>query len=160
MSKPLQVGIIWASAERGWAKVAHVPAVQGLAGLDLGAVATSDRPSAERAAKALGARAGYGDPQRIFRRSRHRYRHGGGERPGETAGNGVTLATIQGAHTLDTAIAMLGDFAEASALARTQYPSSRWGGGTRTRTTPHIFSGRRAWPMVSQRVEPPSRSDA
>jgi predicted dehydrogenase len=66
MSKPLQVGIIGASAERGWAKVAHVPAVQGLAGLDLGAVATRDRPSAERAAKALGARAGYGDPPTHF----------------------------------------------------------------------------------------------
>jgi predicted dehydrogenase len=66
MSKPLQVGIVSASPERGWAKVAHVPAVQGLAGLKLGAVATRDQPSAERAAKAFGARAGYGDPKHLF----------------------------------------------------------------------------------------------
>ena len=40
MGTPLKVGIIGASAERGWAKISHVPAVQGLEGLELAAVAT------------------------------------------------------------------------------------------------------------------------
>lgn len=229
MSNPLQVGIIGASAERGWAKVAHVPAVQGLAGLDLGAVATRDQPSAEKAAKAFSARAGYGDPRQLFadpaidivtvavnvpahrdlllgamaagkhiyceyplgrdraesqgladaaraagvhaaiglqmrgnkavRKARELIASGAIGRVlsarilsttmafgpkveaamafGETAENGVTLATIQGAHTLDTAIAVLGDVAEASALVTTQYPQVEVeGGGTRARTTP------------------------
>jgi len=232
MSKPLQVGIIGASAERGWAKVAHVPAVQGLAGLELGAVATRDQPSAEKAAKAFGARAGYGDFKQLFAdpdidivtvavnvpahrdlllgaiaAGKHIYceyplgcdraeseelaeaaraagvhvaiglqmrsnKAAGKARDliasgaigrvlsarilsttmafgpkveaamafGEQPENGVTLATIQGAHTLDTAIAVLGDFAEASALATTQYPEvevEAHGGSTRqVRTTP------------------------
>ncbi len=41
---------------------------------------------------------------------------------GERPENGVTLATTQGARTLDTAIAVLGQLAGASALATTQYP--------------------------------------
>jgi len=33
MAKTLGVGIIGASADRGWARISHVPAVQGLAGV-------------------------------------------------------------------------------------------------------------------------------
>ena len=66
MSTPLRVGIIGASAGRGWAKVSHVPAVQGLRGLELAAVATNDRQSAEAAAKAFGV-PGYADATALFR---------------------------------------------------------------------------------------------
>ena len=40
----------------------------------------------------------------------------------EDSANGVTLLTIQGAHTLDFAIAVLDSFAELTALLTTQYP--------------------------------------
>ena len=40
----------------------------------------------------------------------------------ERAENGATLITIQGAHTLDLAIAVLGPFADITALTTTQYP--------------------------------------
>ena len=59
MSKKLGVGIIGASAERGWAKDAHVPAVHGLDGLELVAVAAGDTAKANAAAKAFGATRGY-----------------------------------------------------------------------------------------------------
>lgn len=41
---------------------------------------------------------------------------------GEDGANGVTLVSIQGAHTFDLAMAVLGPFASLSALATTQYP--------------------------------------
>ncbi len=66
MKKSLRVGIIGASAERGWAKESHVPAVQKLAGLELVAVATGSQPSADAAAKAFGARTGYGNAEDLI----------------------------------------------------------------------------------------------
>ena len=60
MSKELGVGIIGASADRGWAKDSHVPAVQGLEGLRLVAVAAGDEKKASAAAKTFGVDAGYG----------------------------------------------------------------------------------------------------
>lgn len=66
MDRTLRVGIIGTSAERGWARISHVPAVRGLAGIELAAVVTRDQPSAERAAKAFGARAAYADPRQLF----------------------------------------------------------------------------------------------
>lgn len=47
----------------------------------------------------------------------------------EDPANGVSLVTIQAAHTLDLAIALLGGIAEVSALATTQYPEIRIGDG-------------------------------
>jgi predicted dehydrogenase len=61
MAKPLGVGIIGAGAERGWAKLAHVPAVQQLAGLEIVAVASGSQAKADAAAKAFGAKASYAD---------------------------------------------------------------------------------------------------
>ena len=58
INKPLRVGIIGASAGRGWAKDSHVPAVQQLAGVELAAVASSRLEKAEAAAKAFGAKRG------------------------------------------------------------------------------------------------------
>ncbi len=66
MDKPLGVGIIGASAERGWAKESHVPAVQKVARLKLAAVATGSQPSADAAAKAFGAEAGYGEAEALI----------------------------------------------------------------------------------------------
>ncbi len=214
MVKTLQVGIIGASAARGWAKISHVPAVQGLEGLALGAVVTRDQPTADKAAAAFGARKGYGDAAALFadpdidivtiavnvpahrelvlgalaagkhiyceyplgrdlaeteelaaaardagvhvavglqlrassaaRRARALIESGAIGRVlsarilsttaafgpaveaalafAEAPENGVTLATIQGAHTIDLATAVLGDFADVAALASTQFP--------------------------------------
>ncbi len=66
MSTPLQVGIIGASARAGWARESHVPAVQRLGGLELGAVVVRKQDEADAAAKAFGARVGYADPQALF----------------------------------------------------------------------------------------------
>src|ERR1700733_3913324 len=69
MTKALGVGIIGASAERGWAKLAHVPAVQHLSGLELVAVASGSQAKADVAAKAFGAKAGYADGKDMMRDS-------------------------------------------------------------------------------------------
>lgn len=214
MQRPLQVGIIGASADRGWARDSHVPAVQNLRGLELGAVASGSQAKSDAAAKAFGARTAYADSAELIRDPRidivsvcvsvpdHRDlvlgaiksgKHIYCEWPlgrnitetkelaaaaksaglhvaiglqtrmnrvlrhartvldsgaigtilsariisntvafGKTTGvpmtfsedpaNGVTLVTIQGAHTIDAAIAVLGGFECASALTSTQYP--------------------------------------
>ena len=53
MTKPLRVGIIGANARGGWAADSHVPAVQGLDGLELAAVATNTQETADEAAQAF-----------------------------------------------------------------------------------------------------------
>lgn len=58
----LRVGIVGVNAERGWARESHVPAVVALDGLELTAVATRSRRTAEAAAAAFGVRRAYGDP--------------------------------------------------------------------------------------------------
>lgn len=67
MTKPLRVGIIGASANRGWAKESHVVAVQKLAGLELAAVATHRQETADAAAKAFGAKSAYGNAIDLIR---------------------------------------------------------------------------------------------
>ena len=66
MTRPLQVGIIGASAESGWARESHVPAVRTLSGLALGAVVTTSQASADEAAAAFGARISYATPAALF----------------------------------------------------------------------------------------------
>ena len=234
MSKKLGVGIIGASAERGWAKDAHVPAVQGLDGLELVAVAAGDTAKANAAAKAFGATRGYARGLDLIRDSavdivtvavkvpdhrelvfaavaagKHVYcewplgrnlpeaeemakaaatanvhaaiglqmrsnaavlqarkalQAGRIGRPltariisntaafgpkvetamvfGEDGANGVTLISIQGAHTFDLSMAVLGPFAALSALATTQYPKVAVGedAALKSRTTSdHVF---------------------
>jgi len=68
-AETIGVGIIGASAEGGWAKESHVPAVRALAGLELVAVATTSQSNADAAARAFGARSGYGDAAAMFRDS-------------------------------------------------------------------------------------------
>ncbi len=54
MEATLRVGIIGANARGGWAADSHVPAIQGLDGLKLEAVATSRQDTADEAAHAFG----------------------------------------------------------------------------------------------------------
>lgn len=214
MDRNLRVGIIGANAERGWARISHVPAVQALPGLTLHAVATTSQASADAAAKAFGAAKGYASAEELIRdpaidivsvavnvpdhrklvlaaaaagknlycewplgrdlgeaeefaaavglagthaviglqtrmnpagrRARELISAGATGRVlsarivsttaafgpeaepamafAENAANGATLATIQGAHTVDFAISVLGPLTEAAALATMQFP--------------------------------------
>ena len=231
-TKPLGVGIIGASAGRGWAKDSHVPAVQALTGLELVAVASGSAAKGEAAAREFGARKGYGDARDLIadpavdlvtvavkvpdhreivlaalaagkhvfcewplgrnlaeseelaaaaeragvhaavglqarlnpavRHARERLSVGGIGRVlsarvysstvafgpkteaamafAEDAANGVTLVTIQGGHTLDLAVALLGPLAGATALTTIQFPvvevADHEGTKERTRTVP------------------------
>ncbi len=233
MSRKLGVGIIGASAERGWAKDSHVPAVQGLEGLELVAVAAGDASKANAAAKAFSTH-GYSSGLDLIRdcavdivtvavkvpdhrelvlaavaagkhvycewplgrdlseteemakaaatanihtaiglqmrsnaavlQARRALQAGRIGRPlsariisntaafgpkveaamafGEDGANGVTLVSIQGAHTFDLSMAVLGQFAAFSALATTQYPKVTVGDDAapipRT-TSDHVF---------------------
>lgn len=51
--KTLKVGVIGANAQGGWAGESHVPAIKALAGLELAAVATNNRKSADEATAAF-----------------------------------------------------------------------------------------------------------
>ena len=230
MAKTLGVGIIGASADRGWARVSHVPAVQGLAGLELVAVASGSQSKADEAAKAFGAKNGYANGDHLIKnpavdivtiavkvpdhrelvlaaldarkhiycewplgrnlaetqelaaaakaakvhvltglqtrlnpvmlRARALVSSGAIGRPlaarifsstvafgpkieaamsfAEDPANGVTLVSIQGAHTLDFAIAVLGPLADIVGLTTTQYPLITIGDSTteQPRSTP------------------------
>lgn len=59
MTRALRVGIIGANARGGWAGLSHVPAVQGLDGLTLAAVATNAQATADEAAHAFGVARAY-----------------------------------------------------------------------------------------------------
>ncbi len=52
--KKLRVGLIGATVTRGWAMASHIPALKGLPGFELAAIATSRRETADAAAKAYG----------------------------------------------------------------------------------------------------------
>jgi predicted dehydrogenase len=65
--KRLRVGIVGANAKVSWAKVSHVPAINGLAGLKLAAVATRNEQSAREAAEAFGADRWFSDPFAMIR---------------------------------------------------------------------------------------------
>ncbi len=69
-TKSLGVGIIGASAERGWARDSHVPAVRQLEGLELTAVASGNQTKADAAARVFGAKVGYGNANDLIQDSR------------------------------------------------------------------------------------------
>jgi predicted dehydrogenase len=48
--KEFRVGIVGVDTKASWAKVSHVPAINGLPGLKLAAVATRNEQSARQAA--------------------------------------------------------------------------------------------------------------
>ena len=60
--KHIQVGIVGASAQKSWAHVSQVPAINGLPGLTLAAGATRNEQSARRSADAFGANRWFSDP--------------------------------------------------------------------------------------------------
>ncbi len=67
MAKTLRVGIIGASAEGGWARDGHVPAVQALDGLAFIAVATNSQKTADASARAFGVPAAFGSGMELIR---------------------------------------------------------------------------------------------
>jgi predicted dehydrogenase len=60
--KEIRVGIVGADTKASWAKISHVPAIKGLPGLKLAAVATRNEQSASEAAEAFGADHWFSDP--------------------------------------------------------------------------------------------------
>jgi predicted dehydrogenase len=68
--KEIRVGIVGANAKSSWAKVSHVPAINGLHGVKLSAVATRNEQSAREAAKAFGADRWFSDPFAMIRDDR------------------------------------------------------------------------------------------
>ena len=65
--KEIRVGIVGADTKASWAKVSHVPAIKGLPGLKLAAVATRSEQSAREAAEAFGADRWFSDPFAMIR---------------------------------------------------------------------------------------------
>src|SRR6266568_9656965 len=62
-----RVGIVGADNKASWAKVSHVPAINGFPGLKLAAVATRNEQSAREAAEAFGADSWFSDPFAMIR---------------------------------------------------------------------------------------------
>lgn len=58
----IYVGIVGASARKSWANLSHVPAINGLSGLTLAAVATRNEQSARKSAEAFGVDHWFSDP--------------------------------------------------------------------------------------------------
>lgn len=69
MVQPLRVGIVGASAQRGWARVAHVPAIHALKDFTLSAVASGSQAKADAAAEAFGARLAFGNAEDLVNSS-------------------------------------------------------------------------------------------
>jgi predicted dehydrogenase len=68
--KQIRVGIVGADTKASWAKVSHVPAINGLPGVRLAAVATRNERSAREAAEAFGADLWFSDPFEMIRDDR------------------------------------------------------------------------------------------
>jgi len=68
--KETLIGIVGADTRASWAKVSHVPAINGLPGLKLAAVATRNEQSAREAADAFGADRWFSDPFAMIRDDR------------------------------------------------------------------------------------------
>ena len=60
--REIRVAIVGANANGSWANVSHVPAINGLPGLKLAAVATRNEQSARKAALVFGADRWFSDP--------------------------------------------------------------------------------------------------
>src|SRR5215469_754809 len=64
-SSKIRVGIVGANPQRGFASVAHIPALQALPDFEITAVCTSRQDSAEMAARHLGARHAFADCDKL-----------------------------------------------------------------------------------------------
>lgn len=67
MTGKIRVGLIGARADRGWAGVAHVPAIRAVSDLELAALATTNDSTAAAAATAFGVPLAFGDPFELIR---------------------------------------------------------------------------------------------
>jgi predicted dehydrogenase len=65
--KQVRVGIVGADTKAGWAKLSHVPAINGLRGVKLAAVTTRTEQRAREAAQAFGADRWFSDPLAMIR---------------------------------------------------------------------------------------------
>jgi predicted dehydrogenase len=65
--KEIRVGIVGANADVSWAKLSHVPAIKGLPGVKLAAVATRNEHSARQAAEVFSADRWFSDPFAMIR---------------------------------------------------------------------------------------------
>src|SRR4051812_8843534 len=66
----IHVGIVGAGPRASWASKSHVPAITGLRGVKLAAVATRNEQSAREAAEVFGADRCYSDPLAMIRDER------------------------------------------------------------------------------------------
>jgi predicted dehydrogenase len=66
-SSKIRVGIVGASASRGFASIAHIPALRALPQFELAAVCTTRRETAEAAARHFGAKLAFSDPDELAR---------------------------------------------------------------------------------------------
>src|SRR3984893_10373638 len=64
-SSKIRVGIVGASASRGFASIAHVPALRALAQFEFAAVCTSRQETAEAAARHYGTPLAFSDPEQL-----------------------------------------------------------------------------------------------
>ncbi len=69
MTRPLKIAVVGANAQRGWARDAHIPALQQLEGVDLHAVSARTQAGAEEAAEAFSATLAFGDSLEMVRDS-------------------------------------------------------------------------------------------
>src|SRR5438045_2417418 len=65
MGGKIRVGIVGASASRGFASIAHVPALQALSQFEIAAVCTSRQETAEAAARHYGVPLAFSDPAQL-----------------------------------------------------------------------------------------------
>jgi predicted dehydrogenase len=65
--KEIRVGVVGVDTKASWAKISHVPAISGLPGVKLAAVATRNEQSARQAAEAFGADRWFADPFAMIR---------------------------------------------------------------------------------------------
>src|SRR4029077_17751296 len=64
-SSKIRVGIVGANPQRGFASVAHIPALQALPDFEITAVCTSRQESAEAAARHFGVPLAFSDPEKL-----------------------------------------------------------------------------------------------
>src|ERR1700719_2920060 len=64
-SSKIRVGIVGASADRGFASIAHMPALRALPQFEIAAVCTTRQESAEAAARHYGAPLAFSDPEKL-----------------------------------------------------------------------------------------------
>src|SRR5438309_12024175 len=66
-SRKIRVGIVGLSPRRGFASIAHVPALRALPQFEIAAVCTTRQESAEAAARHFGIPLAFSDPEKLAR---------------------------------------------------------------------------------------------